>query len=156
MQFVDQSSYVIKKSLQCPHCLQWITISHGGFKKHIRSCQTTSIHGNNSCTEGMAPIWNPLLSCSIDTERDTMYNQVKTIQRILLITKLIVRIYFMKGMMILTILWITKLMVRISTMKEMGPSVLHNVYQFLNKEVMRVYTNSKLCYWTLFINTRQA
>ena len=43
----------------------------------------------------------------------TMYNQVKTIQRILLITKLIVRIYFMKGMMILTILWITKLMVRI-------------------------------------------
>ena len=86
----------------------------------------------------------------------TMYNQVKTIQKILLITKLIVRIYFMKGMMIMTILWITKLMVRISTMKEMGPSVLHNVYQFLNKEVMRVYTNSKLCYWTLFINTRQA
>ena len=49
----------------------------------------------------------------------TMYNQVKTIQRILLITKLIVRIYFMKGMMIMTILWISKLMVRISTMKEM-------------------------------------
>ena len=59
-----------KESLQCPHCLQWITISHGGFKKHIRSCQTTSIHGNNSCTDRMAPIRNPLLSCSIDTERD--------------------------------------------------------------------------------------
>ena len=59
-----------KESLQCPHCLQWITISHGGFNKHIRSCQTTSIHGNNSCTDRKAPIWNPLLSCSIDTERD--------------------------------------------------------------------------------------
>jgi hypothetical protein len=84
------------------------------------------------------------------------HKKVKTIQRILLITKLIVRIYFTKGMMFLTILWITKLMVRISTMKEMRLSLLHNVYQFLNKEVMRVYTNSKLCYWTLFINTRQA
>jgi len=32
--------------------------------------------------------------------------------------------------------------------------LLHNAYQFLNKEVMQVYTISKLCYWTLFINTR--
>ncbi len=23
-----------KESLQCPHCLQWITISHGGFKTY--------------------------------------------------------------------------------------------------------------------------
>ena len=56
-----------KESLQCPHCLQWITISHGGFKKHIRSCQTISIHGN---TDKMPPMRNPLLSCSIDTQRD--------------------------------------------------------------------------------------
>ena len=58
-----------KGSLQCPHCLQWITISHGGFKKHICSCQTTSIYGNTSCSDRMAPT-NPLLSCSIDTQRD--------------------------------------------------------------------------------------
>ena len=58
-----------KGSLQCPHCLQWITISHGGFKKHISSCQTTSIDGNTSCTERIAHT-NPLLSCSIDTQRD--------------------------------------------------------------------------------------
>ena len=58
----------------------------------------------------------------------TKCTQVKTIRRILLITKLIVMIYFMKGMMILTILWITKLMVRISTVKEKGLSLLHNVY----------------------------
>ena len=56
-----------KGSLQCPHCLQWITISHGGFKKHIRSCQTTSIHEN---TDRMPPMRNPLLSCSIDTQRE--------------------------------------------------------------------------------------
>jgi hypothetical protein len=53
--------------------------------------------------------------------------KVKTIQRILLITKLIVRIYFIKGMMFLTILWITKLMVRISTMKEKRLSLLLKV-----------------------------
>ena len=58
-----------KGSLLCPHCLQWITISRGGFKKHVRSCQTTSIYGNTSCTDRMAPT-NPLLSCSIDTQRD--------------------------------------------------------------------------------------
>ena len=58
-----------KGSLQCPHCLQWITISHGGFKKHIRSCLTTSIYGNTSSTDRMPPT-NPLLSCSINTQRD--------------------------------------------------------------------------------------
>jgi hypothetical protein len=58
-----------KGSLQCPHCLQWITISHGGFKKHFHSCQTTSIDGNTSRTDSLAPT-NPLLSCSIDTQRD--------------------------------------------------------------------------------------
>jgi hypothetical protein len=58
-----------KGRLQCPHCLQWITISCGGFKKHVCSCQTTSIYGNTSCTDRMTPT-NPLLSCSINTQRD--------------------------------------------------------------------------------------
>jgi hypothetical protein len=43
---------------------------HGGFKKHIRSCQTTSINGNTSCADRMATTGNPLMSCSIDTKRD--------------------------------------------------------------------------------------
>jgi hypothetical protein len=59
-------------------------------------------------------------------------------------------------MTILTILWITKLIVRISSTKLNTLQLLHYVYQIINKEEMQVYTNSKLCYWTLFINTRQA
>lgn len=36
-----------------------------------------------------------------------------------------------------------KLMGRISTVKEKSISLMHNVYQCLNKEVMQVYTNFK-------------
>ena len=63
---------------------------------------------------------------------------------------------YKKVMTILTILWITKLIVRISSTKLKALQLLHNVYQIIIKEVMRVYTYFKLCYWTLFINTRQA
>ena len=38
-------------------------------QEHVRSCQTISIYGNTSCTDRMAPT-NPLMSCSIDTQRD--------------------------------------------------------------------------------------
>ena len=48
------------------------------------------------------------------------YKKVKTIQTIIWISKLTVRIYFTKVMTILTILWITKLIVRISATKEKG------------------------------------
>ena len=52
------------------------------------------------------------------------HKKVKTIKAILWITKLILRIYFMKVMTILTILWITKLIVRISTTKKKGLRLL--------------------------------
>ncbi len=74
------------------------------------------------------------------------YKKVKIIETILWMTKMIVRIYFTKVMTILTILWITNLIVRISATKEKGLRLLHNVYQIINKDLMLVYTNSKLCY----------
>ncbi len=50
---------------------------------------------------------------------------------------------YKKVMTILTILLITKLIMRIFSTKEKALRLLHNVYQIINKEVMRVYTNSK-------------